>query len=244
MELYATRPEMRRRLLAAMGFATSDADSAMLTDTLNEMIRDAMVEVATGAWWARRRREARATLGIDQRFMNLPAGAGIGDLIEVGVWDDTVDRYVSLEHKTIRVSQHTDPLDDVGGAEDEATRAMPRQWCYFGSQIEVWPESEIARDCKFIYNGAPAPLTEDVATSDVDADLVHRKAMALYYLNRDPAISDRWELRYRDRWRELNHWAHTCETVSLDPMARFSGQRADVQVGSRYDLATAIANRS
>jgi hypothetical protein len=244
MELYDTRPVLRGRILSALGFQANDTDAVMILDQLNELIREACVDVAAEAWWARRKKEWRGTLGVDQRLVNIPSGASIGDVIEVGVWDSRINQYHTLEHATIPVALHTDPLDDVGGEADAATRSLPQRWSYQGTQIEVWPESDEASDIKILYVGGAQALTDDSATSEVDVEAIHRRALQLYWTNKDDALRKTWEVRYHERIRALKHWAHTCETVSLDPMVRMSGDRAGARPGSRFDYATAIANRS
>jgi hypothetical protein len=169
VEVYAQRSEIRRRILARLGYQTDDSQGPLISDRINENIRAGAMEVyRRQAEWTNAQRETRVSVGIDQRFINYPTGATAGNIMAVGVWTGT--QYVPLRRARITLAHDDEPLVDIGEPDSVGGRGQPTIYeCK--AQIEIWPRPDETYELKIDHTVNP-DLQNDSDTSVVDAEAI------------------------------------------------------------------------
>lgn len=210
MELFLSREEMRRRLQARVGHLAGDGQAPLIRDQFNEYLRAAAQEVYTRCAWARTMREARVSVGIDQRVVNYPTGAGPENVFAIGVWDQT--RYVPLRRTTIPVHLDDEPLVDEGEPASVSGRGRPGLYeCK--TQIEVWPRPDQEYELKIDHTINP-DLAADGTISAVDGEAIILWAMAdVYDMQGDENLAEKARAKFEQRIRRLIGWQSCLPTI-------------------------------
>lgn len=218
MEVYAQKKEIRRRLLARLGYQTDDSQGPLVTARLNETIRASALEIyRLQAEWVNTQRETRVNVGIDQRFVNYPTGATAGNILAIGVWDGT--RYLPLRRARITLSNDDEPLVDEGEPASIAGRAMPTLYeCK--AQIEIWARPDQAYELKIDHTINP-DLENDSDTSIVDAEAIIQMCLAeCYRHDGDLQTAATYDTKVTARLNSLRAWESTRETHSRNDVVR------------------------
>lgn len=197
MELRLTRKEVRRRVLARLGFATSDEQAQLVMDQLNESIRAACEEVYTRCAWVRTQRESRADLGIDQRFINYPANTGPENILSIALWDAGAGRFKTLRRTIIPPELDDEPTVEIGEPDSVAGRGEPDRY-ELKNQIEFWRRPDQAYRLKVDHTINPN-FEDDDQQSIVDAELIILWVMADRY---DTDGEDRLASIQRSKWKD------------------------------------------
>jgi hypothetical protein len=215
MEIYATRDQIRDRLIKMVGWATPGSAASHY----DELIRAASVAVADDCRWASAEREARLTVGVDQRYVPYPANCGAAGVREVGLWLADAQYYKPLRRREIKVERDSDPTNDVGGSADEITRGEPAWYECRSSGIELLPNPDIVYEVKAVYS-LTVELTDGAQTAAVDAELILLHAAAEAYQQiEDTANAERCLQRYEKRLEKLKGLMNTARMVSIAPEA-------------------------
>lgn len=212
MELYLTRLELRRRLLARMGKSTSSAQSAQYLEPVNEWLRAACYAVYERCPWAKTQTETRVDISIDQRFVNYPTACGPGNLLALAVWDEDESRYVQLRRAVIPITVDDEPLVDAGGDPSEAKRARPTSY-EPKAQIELFPRADVAYELKIDHTRHPE-LETDASVSIVDGEAIILWAMADAYDHEgDERLATVARAKFKDRIDALISAQHPLTTI-------------------------------
>lgn len=230
MEVYASRKEIRRRILARQGNQTSDAQAPLVLEQYNEFIRSAAMEVYTRCSWASSQRESVAEIGIDQRFVNYPTNATGGNIIQVAVWDAAASRYRMLRRSRIRIHQDDEPAVETGEPTSVSGRGMPTQY-EPKAQIELWPRPDQAYRLKIDHTVNPN-IEKDEDVSVVDAECIILWAMAdAFDFQGDTALAQVQRAKFEKRIGQLRAWAHTEETFTRGRLGRLAANGARIGDG-------------
>lgn len=176
MQLALNRREIRRRMQARLGNTTSDAQAPLVMDQYNEFIRAACEEVYTRSVWVHTLTETTATVSIDQRFLNYPSNCGPENIQQIGLWDESAQRYFPLRRGRIPVEMDDEPLVEAGEPDSIAGRGKP---CLYEAkaQIEIWRRPDQEYRLKIDHTINPN-FENDDQVSIVDAELIILWAMA------------------------------------------------------------------
>lgn len=227
MEVYVSRKEIRRRVMARMGFTTSDNQAPLTQDQTNEWIRAAALEVYSKCAWASAQRETFLEIGIDQRLVNYPASTTAGNIIQVGVWDEAERRYQPLRRSRIQVSQDDEPLVEIGEPDSVAGRGRPAVF-HPKTQIELWPRADQAYQLKIDHTISPNLEADgDVSVVDAEAIILWVLGDALEFQG-EGAAADKKRKQFDRRIGELRAWAHTEETFRRGRLGRLVANGARV----------------
>lgn len=221
MFIQATRQQLRSRMMTLVANVTSDAAAPDLVPIYNEHLRQAANMVMSDCKWMHKRQSYRFTMGIDQETTTYPAYCSAGNVLELGVWEPTEKRYIPLGRQPIPVALRTDPLDDVGGADDEASRGRPTIFeC--GDAIRVWRACDQEYEFLLLHTINPE-FTADNIMSVVDADLVLYLALAAAW--EDEGNERKMETQrqlYAKRLMDLRGWANAASALIVNPIDAFS----------------------
>lgn len=198
MEQFASRKEIRRRILARMGKTTNDSQAAQTTSQYNELIRAAAEAVYMRCPWAQSQRETTVNVGVDQRFINYPANSGPGNILSIGFWLEDEQRYKTLRRGRIPVALDDEPMVEEGGEVAAEHRETPIIY-EVKSQIEIWPRPDIAYRVKIDHTVHP-DLDQDDEVSVVDVECIVLWAMAdLFEFEGDPELANTQRRKFNDR---------------------------------------------
>jgi hypothetical protein len=212
VEQFASRLEIRRRILARMGKTTNGSQAAQTTEQYNEVIRAAAEAVYMRCPWAQSQREATESVGIDQRFVNYPENSGPGNIIAIGVWMADEQRYRPLRRGRIPVELDDEPLVEEGGDVAAEHRATPSLY-EVKAQIEVWPRPDQEYRLKIDYTVHP-DLDADADVSVVDAECIVLWAMAdLFEFEGDQGLATIQRNKFQDRINLLIANQHPLQTI-------------------------------
>lgn len=178
-ELFINRKEIRRRVLARLGFTTNDSQAPLNLDQINEFIRSAAETVYLRCPWSQAMRETRVSIGIDQRRLNYPAQVGPGNIQAIGLWLADEQRYVPLRRGRIPVELDDDPVVDIGEPDSVANRGRPELY-ELKKQIELWRRPDQAYELKLDHTISPN-FENDSDVSVVDGEAIILWAMADAY---------------------------------------------------------------
>lgn len=208
-EIFATRAELRRRLLARLGATTDTSVYSQMTEQLNEYLREAAQATRDLCEWKRVITEFYFETGTDQRFYNYPANVGPGDIVRIARWDDDANEYVPMRRAMILPILDNDP--DFTGDEEIDTREKPILWedssqlvgDVITPAIELNPLPDAVYKMK-IEAYAASPLTDEGTLSNVDADCILLHAYA-EVLENDGELkrAERQMAKFHARVREL-----------------------------------------
>ena len=202
MQIAITRKEVRRRMLARLGNATSDEQAQLVTEQYNEWIRAACEEVYTRCSWVRTQRESRADIGIDQRVINYPANCGPGNIMQISVWDAGAQRFRPLRRGIIPQELDDEPVVEVGEPGSVAGRGMPTLY-EAKDQIELWRRADQAYRLKIDHTINPN-FEGDNQVSIVDGELIILWAMAdAYDFQGDQELAQIQRQKFANRLAEL-----------------------------------------
>lgn len=234
MIVLVNRGEMRRRLFARMGTSTSGLVMAESEDQANEALRAAAQHVEVLYAWPRTFVENTSLeIGVDQRFVTRPAGCRFGSIVELAVWDADDLQYYPLTRKRISVSRDTDPLNQVGGQDDEDTRDRP---CYYeetGEQIELWPPADEVYPLKLVYRG-DNDLNDDEDIPTVDSELIILWALAdMLEFQGEDRLAAVQRQKFTSRYTQVRHWSHTAEVIKMGAAHRSEYQEG--HISPNYD---------
>lgn len=182
-EIFATRAEMRRRLLARLGATTDTSVYSQVTEQYNEYLREAVEMVRSLGEWKRTLSEFYFNTGIDERFYNYPANTGPGDIVRISFWDDDSHQYFMLNRRVILPLFDNEP--SFTGPDEVATRNKPLLWedssqlvaGVITPAIELNPRSDAVYKMK-IEAFASHQLIDDTTPCDIDADCIVTFAFA------------------------------------------------------------------
>jgi hypothetical protein len=223
VQILLNRKECRRRILARMGFATSDEQAQMVMPQLNETIRAACDAVYLLCPWVRTLRETRLDVGIDQRFINYPDNCGPENIQSLAVWDADGERFLQLRRCTIPVELDDEPVVEVGEPGSVANRGRPDRY-EAKDQIEVWRRPDQAYRLKCDHTINPN-FEDDDQQSIVDAELIILWAMAdRYDTDGEDRLAAVQRQKFKDRFGVLAGLQRSWATVTRD-----SGRRARMQ---------------
>lgn len=227
MELFLNRKEIRRRVLARLGFTTNDSQAPLNLDQLNEFIRAAAEAVYLRCPWAQSLRETRVSIGIDQRVLNYPDHTGPGNIQAIGLWLPEEKRYAQLRRGRIPVTLDDDPLVDIGEPDSVAGRGRPELY-ELKEQIELWRRPDQAYELKLDHTISPN-FANDSDVSVVDAESMILLAMAdAYDFQGDERLAEVARAKAEDRIRRL--------IGDQSPLAPYKRGRFDrLSVGGRRD---------
>lgn len=214
-----TKAEIRDRVLVLSGYSgTSIMEQARAF--ANVCIDQALAKVLEDASWVRADREAEVSLGIDQEWIDYPTGATPGNVFQIGVWLEDEKQYIPMERRFQSVSHNTDPLNVLGGADDEAARAQPEQWEESADSstgrpmMKVWPAADKAYTLLVRFRVSPSPSdTEPIFW--VDGALVASYALMLFNLDRNPDKSRFYSAEYERSLRNLRAMQHTGQGIAV-----------------------------
>jgi len=176
VDIFLTRAEIRRRMLARLGHTTSNAQAPLVMDQFNEFIRAACEEVYTRCEWVRTMQEAEATVGIDQRFVNYPDNCGPMNVLQIALWDADAQRFVNLRRTHIPAELDDEPLVEEGEPASVPGRGQPDRY-ELKNQIELWRRPDQEYRLKIDHTLNPN-FENDAQQSAVDAELIILWAMA------------------------------------------------------------------
>lgn len=201
-ELFINRKEIRRRVLARLGFTTNDSQAPLNLEQTNEFIRAAAEAVYLRCPWSQAMRETRVSIGIDQRFLNYPANAGPGNIQAIGLWLADEQRYATLRRGRIQVALDDDPVVDIGEPDSVANRGRPELY-ELKKQIELWRRPDQAYELKIDHTISPN-FEGDDDVSVVDGESIILLAMAESYdFQGDQRLADMARGKFEDRIRKL-----------------------------------------
>lgn len=202
MQLAITRKEIRRRMLARLGNATSDEQAQLVTPQYNEFIRAACEEVYTRCAWVKTLRESREDIGIDQRFVNYPANCGPENIMQISVWDEDGQRFIPLRRGLIQQELDDEPVVEIGEPDSVAGRGRPTIY-EAKTQIELWRRADKAYRLKIDHTINPN-FEDDDQTSVVDGELIILWAMAdAYDFQGDDRLASVQRQKFANRLAEL-----------------------------------------
>lgn len=221
MDLSLTRLEIRRRIQARLGYVTNDAQAPSVMDQINEWIRAAANAVFKRCQWVQAQHETTATIGIDQRFVDYPANAGPGDIIAIGVWMETEQRYRTLRRGVIALCHDDEPLVEAGEPDSVAGRGTPSIY-ELKAQIEFWRRPDQQYRLK-IDHTVSAEFATDAAESIVDAEAVILHVMAESYdFQGDQRLADVKRAQYEEHIRALIAERHPLTVIQRGRCDRHS----------------------
>jgi hypothetical protein len=212
VEQFASRSEIRRRILSRMGKTTNGSQAAQTTEHYNEVIRAAAEAVYMRCPWAQSQRETDATVGIDQRFINYPTNSGPGNVLSIGLWLEDEQRYKTLTRGRIPVAADDEPMVEEGGDVAAEHRGAP---CIYEvkAQIEVWPRPDQEYRLKIDHTVHP-DLDADDDVSVVDVECIVLWAMAdLFEFEGDPGLANVQRNKFNDRITLLINGQHPLQTI-------------------------------
>lgn len=168
MQVTLSRQELRRRLMALCGFDTNGAQAPQAQEMANVYLQEGQDCTLDERHWVGSRTTTRGTVGIDQRWLNYPTGAGPGDVIAMAVWDDDASEYVALHRRPIGLELDDEPLVEEGGTESEEARDQPSRYQQGADQIEIWPRPDQEYQYKIDHTVSGA-FTNDASECVADA---------------------------------------------------------------------------
>ncbi len=202
MEIFVSRQEIRRRVLARLGNVTNGAQAPLVNEQYNEFIRSAAEAVAMRCPWQQSMRETFVSVGIDQRLINYPAQTGPGNIQAIGLWDEGSQTYTQLRRGKIPVVLDDEPLVALGEPDSIPGRAQPERY-ELRSQIEIWPRPDQAYQLKIDHTIHPQ-MADDNDVSVVDAECIILWAMAdAYDFQGDAALAQVQRGKFEERIRLL-----------------------------------------
>lgn len=186
-EIFATRAELRRRLLAKLGATTDASVYSQMTEQLNEYLREGAQATRDMCEWKRTLCEFYFTTDIDNRFYNYPANVGPGDIVRIARWDADANQYVMLRRALILPILDNDP--DLTGDDEIDTRAAPTMWedssrfvsadvveaeelvsvIFPAIELNALPDAEYKMKIEAY---AASPLRDDTIPCELDADCI------------------------------------------------------------------------
>lgn len=230
MAIYATRQEIRNRVLSRLGFTTNGSQSPETEAKVNEDIRAASLMLANLYKHQYAMMESRVTVGIDQRFVNYPTDCRIGGILSIGVWIEEEGKYRPLKKRPINVSYDDEPTVETGEPGSISGRGTP---CIFEQkrQIEIWPRPDKQYELKFDYQASPE-LIADEQESQFDAECIVLWAMAEYY---DHQGDERLANKKRDQCIQMANMIHANE-FPLETIQRGKYDRLSVLPRRTHDF--------
>jgi len=163
--MYATLGELRAKLRARTGFSAAGAAAGVNQEAFNAMLQDAQVVLYWTHDWARLRKYAPITIGVNQYLVDYPTNANperiraISILVN-GVWTPPIKRGIAPQDYTTQDST-----------------SYPRAWEPY-AQIEFFPKADQVYTGRVFYVENLGRFTQDDDRATIDSDLIFTLALA------------------------------------------------------------------
>lgn len=207
---------------ALLGMVSSSINATM-EPKLNAFIDEAYRLTLTSGRWISTNRVHYETLPVDAVTLPYPTMAAAGSVYSVAVWDEDEKRFICMERATMRPRHDYDPLNAVGGDDDESVRDEPMQWSDEGDTINFYPPADQAYTIRMGYSLIMS-LASDTTECPIDGELVKLYAMSLALTDQGDANGAQqkylaWERRKADleRLQRTGEMAEMGELITDDP---------------------------
>ena len=179
-----TRQEIREEVQARMGLQ-SGSINAQAEPQLNAFIDQAYLSTLRKMTWVSTKGISRVTLSTDSVELALPANASCGSIVDIYRWDAGRKRHIYIRPGRTYGDRDWEPLNAVGGTEDEAARGEPQWWEEIAddtpsggnTRIRFSPPADEDYEIHIVYR-VNVPLAADATVCPIDGECVVLACMA------------------------------------------------------------------
>jgi hypothetical protein len=163
--MYATLGELRAQLRGRLGFSAAGAAAGVNQEHLNSILQQAQVTLYWTHDWARMRKYADISIGVNQYLVDYPTDCNPERVRAIsiyvnGIWTPPLPRGIAPQDYTTQDST-----------------SYPRAWEPY-AQIEFFPKSDAIYAGRVFYVKNLDAFTQDEDRATVDSDLVFTLALA------------------------------------------------------------------